>query len=272
MLIVLLTAGVMIQSGTAATTVSLTGSCYSNVLNSTSNTIYFKLVNSGNSAAVNLNVFPSMNGARVINHNIYFQSIKPGNTSMAFHLNKFSIPGGYVGVINIKYNQGTSTVFSLFPCFYYIGRQSNVKVSILNTSIRNARKNFENINVSVLNFGTDTIKVIIKPFSPVNFNITPKSQSITVGPGEKVNSSFSVHMTSTADFINASFPIGFYAEYVKDGIHYSTRPYALLFHNVSHTKNQNIVIYILLTVGAVVVSMIIISIIVNFKKNRKHGG
>lgn len=271
-LILFIAVGMMMQFGVAATTISLTGSCQNNILNSSANVIHFNLFNSGNGEATNLNVFPLINGADITSQNVYIPYLKPGNVSMSFYLDNFSMAGSYVGFFNLKYSQGESTFFSVFPCYYYIKKRSDVKIVILNVSIRNLKKYSEVADISILNFGTNTIKFTIKSFGPVNFNITPKSRHLTIKPGEEVNSTFNIRMTNTASLINATFPIGFFADYMKDGIHYSTQPYTVLFHEKAQNKNENVVIYILLILTAVIVILIIVSIIINSKKRKykKH--
>lgn len=271
-LILFIAMGMMTQFGTAATTISLTGSCQNNILNSSANVIHFNLFNSGNGKATNLNVFPSIGGADIISQNVYIPYLKPGNVSMSFYLDNFSVPGGYVGFFNLKYSQGGSTFFSIFPCFYYIKKKSDTKIVILNVSIKNLKKNSGVADISLFNFGTNTIKFTVESFGPINFNITPKSKILTIKPEEKMNSTFNIHITNMASLINASLPIGFFAEYIKDGMHYSTEPYTILFHEKAQNKNENFIIYILLILTAVIIILIIVSIIINSKKRniKKH--
>lgn len=261
----------------SAATVSLTGSCPTATLNNTSNIIHFNLTNSGDVSPTDVVIMPSIYGADVSPNSVPVPSLSPNSTSETFYLSNFSSPGGYVGVFNVKYSQAGSTFFTAFPCYYYVDNATVAKVSILNVTLKKSGNNTDTATVSVFNFGDRQIQLDLSTFAPLNFNIAPNSYNMTLGPGSKKNVTFNISELSTGSLVNASFVIGFYAQYMNGSMHYSTFPY-LAYYTEKNVKSSSlwshplILIVSIVFVIAIIVAFIVASLLVNRKRSRKIEG
>ncbi len=252
----------------SAVTVSLTGSCPLVALSSSSNSIHFNLANTGDGEATNLVVIPSIAGADVSPGSLSVPALGTGNSSMAFYLSNLSNPGDYVGVFNVKYSQEGYTFFAAFPCLYYIENASVVEVSILNASLKISGKYSDSATVSIFNFGKDRAELSIVPFAPLNFNVTPSMQNMTLGPGSGGNVTFEISELNTGGQTNSSFAVGFYAQYTNGSVHYSTPPYVIYF--TGEQKNGYPLILVASgAIAAVIVALIVASVFVSKRSRRR---
>lgn len=252
----------------AGNTVTLTGSCNISVLSATSNTINFTLQNSGNSAAGNLQVIPSLDGVNTVNSEFISRDFPPGNETFSFKLDDFSdIPGAYVGLFNVKYKQAGSVIFSTFPCLYYVRSGSISNISITNINLTKTGVYSGIAKVHIIDFGHKSINATVYPFGPLNFNITPKSYNITIEPDSIANMTFYINSLQTASLTNSSFILGFYAYYISNGIHYSTFPTDIVFPESVNQGYIGIGFYIIIGVIIVIAILIVISLFI--RKSRR---
>ncbi len=253
----------------ASTTVTLTGSCPISVVSAAANTLNFTLQNSGNSAAQNLEILPSLGGVHTMNNEFISSDFTPGNEVFTFNLDNFSdIPGTYVGLFNVKYKQTGSVIFSTFPCIYYVNSGSISNISITNVSLTKTGTYSGISRVHVINFGRRSVNATVYPFGPLNFNITPSSYNVTIKPGSIANLTFSVKSLPTASLTNSSFVIGFYAYYITNGVHYSTFPDDIFFLESVNQNALGIGVYAIIAVIIVIVILIILSL---FIRKRRRG-
>lgn len=165
---------------TSAGTVSITGTCSSNLL--PGNLLNFTVINTGNDTAYGAILSPFISGANPQNNsypigsltpNIYFKTLIP--------LLEISEMGTYVNYFILTYQQGTSAFTALFPCLTNVGRPTTSGVYLTVNGSSNGGTT--TINVSVFNGVRDNFTVNVSALFPPSFQfIGSKSYLVTLGP------------------------------------------------------------------------------------------
>ncbi len=259
----------MLGSGNAAYTVSLTGSCPNGqIITNTSNTLVFNLTSTGNynpSGQLYINI----SGATTANRLINLTYTKQGSIPITFQLSNLSTPGAYVGTFNYEYAQSSHTLFSVFPCFYYIYREDASSIFITNVSVKSVGYGLDAVKINLSNFGGTPISADLFAFYPFDFNVSPSFVNITIPPKSTIMENFTIKPIG-ASSINGSFSMGFYASYLSGGMHYSTNPYTFVFKEapISGSGLGPVIIYGVIALIAIIVILILLSLYRNRRKGK----
>jgi len=252
----------------AASTVTLTGTCYASLINQTNNYLQFNLTNSGNGTASNLVIEPVIDGASPTNATISLSLVAPGTTyPEKVYLNNFGIPGSYVERFVVSYSQGSASYITIFPCLVDIGQSAQSLLGI--TSIT---KSGNHISANISNIADYPITANVVVFSPPSFSISQPFKNVTVNQYSLTNVSFSF---GSPKYTNAQFPIVIAVSYLKDGVHYATLGVATItFGSGSGSQilslGNNLILIVVGIVVIVILALIIFSAVRN-KGGRKEG-
>jgi hypothetical protein len=207
---------VLMLSGIAgASTVTLTGTCYTGIINKTSNYIQFNITNSGNGTATDLLIEPLIAGASTTNTSMLLPLVAPGGMyGEKIYLSNFSVPGSYVERFITRYSQGTSQFVTIFPCIANIGQQAP---SLL--AIAASQKGSGTIAVNVSNIANYSIDSQVSVYAPPEFTVSPQQKNVTVAQYGVTDVSFSY---TAPKYTDAEFPMAVAASYVKNGVHYAS--------------------------------------------------
>lgn len=255
-----------------ASTVTLTGTCYSQVLNQTNNYIQFNITNSGNGTATDMLIEPVLTGAspaNATNATIEIPLVAPGgNYPTRFFVDNFSnVSGSYVERFIVRYAQGSSTFTTLFPCLISIGRSAHSLLAVTTVGKLN-----NNVYVNVSSIATFPIDAEVDVYAPSEFSVAQPTRNITIEQQSDYNVTFPI---STPAFTNSEFPIAVAVSYVSDNVHYST----LAITTVDFGAGPNSLLkqvtgkfveYSLAAAIIMVVMLILLSIIMNRKKKKKE--
>lgn len=250
-----------------ASTVTLTGTCYSNLVNGTNNFIQFNLTNSGNGTATNLVIIPLVQGATTNNTAITIPVVSPGASyPEKVYLSNFSTPGTYVERFLVRYSQGTSTFETIFPCLtdFLVGTQSLLTVTNL-AEVKNG-----SIVVNITNAAPYAVDSQVTLYAPPAFNVTTPIKNVSIDAHGVATVSFAVIPPS---YTNAKFPISVGVAYMRNDVHYSTLAVTTIqFGGITKSiTNTGGSLLLLSLLGAVVliIIMIVISIIISRGKKRR---
>lgn len=246
-----------------ASTVTLTGSCYSRTINQTNNYILFNITNSGNGTATNMVLEPIIQGASTANSGLSIPLVAPsGSYSEKVYLSNFSVPGSYVERFIASYSQGSSTFITIFPCLANIGQQAQSLLGI--TSIgRSSNK----ILVNISNIADYQIGAQVAAYAPPEFNISPQTKNVTIKQYSLTNASFAFTAPS---YTNAEFPVAIAVSYTKNGVHYASLGVTTIsFGNGQSAQLLNLGGNLILVAIGVVIAIILILIILSVSINRK---
>jgi hypothetical protein len=250
----------------SASTVTLTGTCYSRTINQTNNYIQFNLTNSGNGTATNFLLAPEIEGASTTNSSILIPLIAPGGKyTRDIYLSNFTQPGSYAERFVARYSQGTSTFITLFPCLVNIDQNAQSLLGI--TSLTNTNSGKLIVNIS--NIADYPITAQISVYAPPDFTIENATKNITVNRYSLANTSFIV---TTPKYTNAQFPVSVAVSYVEGNVHYATLAVTTISFgggSGSATSFFNSGTLILVVIAAVII-IIIILIIISIMHGRKH--
>ncbi len=253
----------------AASTVTLTGTCYSSVINQTNNYITFNLTNSGNGTATNFLIVPEIDGASTPNATISLPLVAPGSTySERIYLSNFTIPGSYVERFVTRYSQGSSTFVTLFPCLVRINKDAQSIIAITNLT-RN--KKGDNITVSISNIANYQMPIQISVYAPQGFNVTNPSRNVSLGQYATTNVSFGI---STPQYTNSEFPIVVAASYISDNVHYATLAETTISFGaaagaVGTSLTDNFLLFGIAAFIIIIVALIILSIVLKRRGHRR---
>lgn len=268
-LIFLLVAAIIGTS--AASTVTLTGTCYSGIISDKNNYIQFNLTNSGDGAATNLVITPRISGATPNNTTVSIPLVKPNTTyGEKIYLWNFTTVGSYVELFLVKYTQGTSTFTTVYPCLatFFKGAQSQIVVTGLT-------RNTSRVVVNLSNTATFPITGSAVIYAPSSFNVSPKYDNFTINPRQIKRVSFDV---VPPQYTNAEFPVTVAISYTQAGVHYATLAITTVTFPASLglglSLGELLLIIGLLAAIIIIIALIIISIIVNRRRKRqqRHGG
>ena len=251
-----------------ASTVTLTGSCYSNVINQSNNYITFNLANSGNGTATNLLIEPIIEGAAAENSTILIPLVAPGGRySERVYLSNFTMPGSYAERFIARYSQGGTTFTTLFPCIAYIGRNAQSLIGITGLSARGGT-----LDVNMSNIADYPIIANISIFAPPSFSFTNGTRSVTISRYSVSNASFTF---SSPKYSNAEFPVAVAISYSSNGVHYSTLAITSISYGSGGLASAQGGSWILLAaigfVVAAVLALIVASVFINRRNRRAHG-
>lgn len=263
-LAVFLLSVIMLLGIAGASTVTLTGSCYSKIINQTNNYIQFNLTNSGNGSATNLLLEPIIQGATPINESVSIPLVAPsGFYPERIYLTNFSSPGSYVERFVARYSQGSSTFITIFPCLVNIGQSAQSLLGITSVNRHNS-----DILVNISNIADYPISAQVAAYAPPEFTITPSSKNTTVNQYALTNVSFAL---TTPQYTNAEFPVAIAVSYTRNGVHYATLAVTTItFGSSSSVKLSNLGSNILLIAIAIVIALVVILIIWSIIRNSKR--
>lgn len=248
----------------SASTVTLTGSCYSKIINQTNNYIQFNLSNSGNGTATNLILAPVIQGASTSNSSILIPIVAPGGSySSKIYLSNFTIPGSYVERFVARYSQATSTFITIFPCLVNIGQSAPSLLGITTVGKRGG-----NIYVNISNIASYQIGSQVTVYAPPSFTFTPTTRNVTINQYSFSNISFGV---STPQYTNAVFPIVVALSYVRNNVHYATLAVTTITfgsgtNSLLSTIGQNLILWIVAVIIAIIIILIIASVLINKRR------
>ncbi|HUC38804.1 MAG TPA: hypothetical protein VL944_01605 [Candidatus Acidoferrum sp.] len=253
---------VLVLGAATAGTVTLSGTCSSSLVNSTSNSVYLRLSNSGNESATNLLVIPKFGGASTYNATGSAPYISPGqNETFIFHFHNFTTPGSYIGAFTVQYSQDQSTFFAIFPCEVNFVNATHSLASIVNVSqVGNV------LHVWVINIGTEQITANVSMLLPPQFQSSPQQVSVIMPPDSTAAANFTL---SYPKMPGAAYTSAVALSYLQDGLHYSTADTYVISTSPSHAPLSQYSIYLIM----VAVLMVIVALIaVSIAKNRQRKG
>jgi hypothetical protein len=265
-ILIFLLAFIVFAGMASASTVTLTGTCYSRTINDTNNYIQFNLTNSGNGTATNFLLVPIIEGAATKNTSFLLPLVAPGSTySEKIYLSNFTLPGSYAQRFVARYSQGTSTFVTLFPCLVNIGQNSQSLVAV--TGIKS---NSRQMSVNISNIASYPINVQISVYAPPEFNVTSPNRNITLSSYSNSNESFAF---SSPAYTDASFPIVVSLSYINNNIHYaSIATTSIKFGSGSSTISSllggNLITIGIIGLIAIIIILIVLSILI--KKKPAH--
>lgn len=246
----------LMQLSAATTTVTLTGSCPTSIINQTNNYLQFNLSNSGNGTATNLFLVPQLEGAKTYNTVETLPLVGPGsNYSFRFYMYNFTEAGSDVEYIKASYSQGSSTFSTVFPCLVYmrVRAQSLLQIS-------NVNRTGSKLSVSVVNIADFPIDANLSVEVPATFKIIPNSTAIHLDPNGQSRAVFNL---SVPNYNDASFPIVASVSYSNSSVHYGS----LMFYVVSFAAapgssggislvNMGIILIIIILIALILLSFI----------------
>ena len=255
---------------TAASTVTLTGTCYSNIINQTNNYITFNLTNSGNGTATNFLIAPIMEGASALNSTISIPLVAPGSThSERIYLSNFTIPGSYVERFVTRYSQDTSTFVTFFPCLVEIGQNAPSILAITNLT----KEKNNSITIKISNIANYPIAAQVSVYAPPDFIIANSSRDITLRQYASTSASF---MVSTPQYTNSEFPVVVATSYVSNGVHYATLAettisFGAAVGSASSSFTGSLLVYGIAALIMAIIVLIALSIILKKGKHEEKG-
>jgi hypothetical protein len=252
------------QTAMALTTVTLTGSCASGIINQSANYLTFNLSNSGNGAAADLILVPKFEGATTSNSIMNISMITPGSSSSTrFYLYNFTAPGSYAEYMTVKYSQGSSEFVTVFPCLADILENAQSPLQIMNISRAGSR-----LNVEVINLASSKVNANITVTAPVTFKVSPAAIPVSVGPGNQSEASFTL---TTPSYSSAQFPVVAAVSYFSNGMHFA----AIGVHVISFaasSPSSGPSITTMLIVAAIILIIILMSASILKKRKPKTDG
>lgn len=252
-----------------ASTVTLTGTCYSKIINQTNNYIQFNLTNSGNGTATNLLIAPTIEGASTASSSFLIPLVVPGGTySERIYLSNFTMPGSYVERFVTRYAQGTSTFITLFPCLVTMGRPAP---SLLGIKGLNKTNRGSNITVNISSIAGSPINAQVSLFAPPDFVIENPVRNVTINGYSYALESFGV---STPQYNNAEFPIVAAVSYISDNTHYATLGITTInFGEASPLLSGlggSIVLILIIAVIIIILILLVLSVVLKRRRQKKH--
>jgi len=251
-----------------SSTVTLTGTCYSKLVNSTDNYMTLNITNSGNGTATNLLIEPSLQGATT-NTSILLPIVAPSSTYLEkIYFQNFTKPGSYVENFVTRYSQGSSTFITFFPCLVNINQNAPSAIGITSLALKNKL-----IRVNISNIADYPITAQISVYTPPSFTVLNSTKNITVNKDSNSNVSFSI---STPQYTNAQFPIAVAVSYVNSNVHYSSLAVSSISFgggtgSISSILEGNGILFVILAIIIIIIVLIIFSILKNRKDEHNKG-
>ncbi len=214
-IVIALCTGALLLAVPAAGTVTLTGGC-SGSGRVNSSYISFDLANSGNDTAANMTVVPDFPGLSPYNSVETVAALGPSNsTLLTFYFAAAPYPGGYAGAFFVTYMEGIQTFSATFPCSgMSVGHVAQSRVFVANVT----RNPSGTIQALVLNPYASRMNVTVYPFLPLEFNVSPMNQTVSVPALSRSYVTFNMSGRQAKD---TSFSAGIGVSYVLNDTHYS---------------------------------------------------
>ena len=250
----------------SASTVTLTGTCSSGIINSSNDHITFNITNSGNGTATELLLEPVIDGATVAPNNstILIPLVAPGGTySERVYMSNFTMPGSYVERFIARYSQGSSTFETIFPCLVDMGQGAHSLLSVAPTN-RNG-----NVSVNITSIATYPINAIVSIYAPPEFTVSQQSKSTTVNNYGITRVYFNIKQPQISD---AEFPIAVGVSYVNKSVHYSNVGITVAkFGGSSSGGLMQLGGSLIIPIAAAIISIIVVLIFLSIIVNRRKG-
>jgi hypothetical protein len=243
----------------AASTVTLTGTCSASIINQSSNYLTFNISNSGDGAATSLLLAPQIGGATTSNLTATIPLVSPGsNYTTKFYLSNFTEPGSYADYLMASYSQGASTFVTVFPCLVNLMEKTQSLLQITDINRTGSRLNVTVVNIAEYPIDTN---VIIKA-SPA-FKVQPAQVPLHMDPNSQSTAVFNI---SVPDYTGAQFPVVAAVSYSNSGVHYATLKFTVV--NFAAQSNSSLGVPVV-TIGIVaVIIILLVLILISFLKKR----
>lgn len=254
---------IIMVGAASASTVTLTGTCYSGIINDKNNYIQFNLTNSGDGAATNLVITPIMEGAIPNNTTITIPTVEPNTTyAERIYLWNFTTVGSYVERFSVRYSQGTEQFTTVFPClaYFFKGAQSQLVITGMG-------RNSSHIFVNVSNVGSYPINSIVTVYAPPSFSVAPQSKSLLVDSHHISNTSFIV---VPPQYSNAEFPIAVGVSYLDGGVHYATMAITTINFAATQSTIPHMSTGTILLLGGLIAAIVLILILIVYSVIRNR--
>jgi hypothetical protein len=244
----------LLQATSTATTVTLTGTCGSAIINQSSNYLLFNLSNSGSGAATDIILVPNLEGAATSNSSVTIPMLGPGSSYLTrFYLYNFTAPGSYAEHITAEYSQGSSSFMTVFSCLSEITKSAQSLVQILNISRRGSR-----LNVSVYDLARYPVYANITVAVPPAFSVAPVHSFLSLDPGSR---SYAVFNVSAPSYTGASFPITVAVSYTNGSMHYASMGvYVYSFASAPVSSPTGIPATTAITAAAIIILLALITV------------
>jgi hypothetical protein len=251
-------AAIMLSAHAGASTVTLTGSCALQIVNTAHNAFVFNITNYGNGTATDLYLTPVLSGASTLNGVVLLPVVAPeAHYSESFYLYNFSMPGSYVEYFLANYTQGAEVFSTFFPCMLDVNQSSQSLVYIVTIN-----QSKGTLNIVLFNYYNGTINATVHVQAPSSFEVPDPNASVVVGPRTQKSISFNISMP---EYASASFPISVALAYESDGVHYATiAQTSVVFGGVGASGPKLTTI----ATGAVIVVLLLLIVASAIKKRR----
>lgn len=254
---------IALMATAGAATVTLTGTCPSQVLDASHNVFTFNLTNSGNGTATNFYLAPVLSGMSTYNSLVTIPVVGPGSsTTFSFYTSNFSMPGGYADYLLASYSQGSQTFTTFFPCLLYVGQVTQSAVQV--TSVLQSGST---LNVTLMNFNTAAINASVRVLAPPSFAVPEPNASVSLGPHQQKSLSFNV---TPPALTGATFPIGVSASYSLDGLHYATISQTIAALGSVSGSSAGISAIDVALAAAIIVIVLLLAVSIVKKRKRKE--
>ena len=270
MLIIALSLAAILYTGTGyASTVILIGSCHTSFGASAPNgTLGFNLANQGNGTAAHIIVVPSIGGASANNSAETYSLLAPfANHTFDFKLYNASIPGIYPEYFTVEYDQGSISVFEVFPCLSSIKASTTSLVSIIGMSKKNNK-----IIANLYSLSSKPLNVTLSTAVPPNIRLSPSSMNVLMQPNSEYNATFNIttrNITTYGSLSNASFTLSVFTSYVQNGMHYSSLGYLPITQNAPVSHPFPVFLIAVAAIFVAIIALIALSV-VKGRKTKAH--
>jgi hypothetical protein len=208
-------AAMMLSAHAGASTVTLTGGCAPQVVDSAHNAFVFNLTNYGNGTATDLYLTPVLSGASTFNGIMLLPVVAPGaHYSESFYLYNFSMPGTYAEYFLASYTQGSEVFTTFFPCLLNVNQSSQGLVRIVTMNQSGGA-----LSVVLFNYYNITVNTTVHVQAPPSFAVPEPNAIAAVGPRMQKSLSFNIGIP---EYASASFPVSVAIAYASGGVHYAT--------------------------------------------------
>jgi hypothetical protein len=258
-----------------AGTVTLSGTCPGNVLESNA---FFTLSNSGNDTAFNLALTLHVLGAGISNETYHLthlngtnKNTKYSNTTAEINITQPSatVSGSYPGYMGVAYEQGTDYFTAVFPCIFSFRGPTTPDVYMSTNVTENGGGDYT-IFVSALNPGATEIDSNVSVIIPPTFTILPaETQKLSLAPNTQKNVSF--HVSAPAGSA-ASYSAAVAVEYVEGGEGYAQVSKFVLTPSASQQLNiATMALYAAILAVALLIALLVYVAVVKGGKKVPEG-
>ncbi len=251
----------------AASTVTLTGSCPLHLINSSRSYITFNVTNTGDGTASDLIISANFTGIDPQNATAVIPDVGPNSSySKVFHLSSLVGQGSYAVNMKATYVQSGSNYATVFPCIIYIGSLAG-GLLIEQVSVKGNR-----MSVNITNTAPQAIEAQVTAVVPPTFTVQNPDKAVTV----EANGHTALYFTIAApSYTDASFPIIGELSYEYNGTHYAQMAStALVFGAGGSTRGVGglgPIGWALAAIIVVILVLIIASLVRGARKGAGHG-